>query len=777
MKRICLATVLLFSPIIVRAGIELARGGKPVAEIVRSETADEAVQFAAEELQFWIEKISGARAPIRTQLGTARQKIVLGVLGQSPLLAPIQDSFRNDAADLAGNDGYAVRTRNGIVYLFATVPKGVLNGVFRLIYRNTDLIWARPNSEFGTIYSEDADLAFSETDYLDVPVFILRGWQMHGGVTESELWQVRNGTNWSARMTVGSNPNVKRHGTIMEYGGGHNLTGLFITEKKYFEEHPEFFPEKDGKRVRPSESRYRTQLCFTNSDMTTAFLNELDTRIRANPDFTTYRVMIEDTWAQCECAECTKAITLPDGSTLEYSKDRKSPFRSTQFFMWLNQLGEHLLKHYPGKRILTFGYFFTAVPPKVPIAPNISISFCPITKDSKEPLTGPTNREWDRRFRAWMDITTQLTWREYFGLVGAFPRPMDVVALNDLGLVASRGVNRTYSEIYGDGKSPRMDGAKAWDLNAMYYWTMTNGLWNPSRQAVPELRRQFLQRVYGSGANDVREFYSLVEAAWFRTSGKSGWNDSPMKNWRKTVLEHQLMVPCRQALERAAGKVAHPNGQRMLAALRQAFEEHVTVFDKLTFRGSAAKAQATPAFNPDFDDAEWARAEALDLFLERNDAAFPDRTVVRVLHDAKALYVGAKCSDKAPDKIHGKAAGQPRDEWPVGDKFEIFLAGENAGRPCYYQLAWDSRANRYDGRNRDKAWNGTWTLKTSIGPDGWSSFVVIPWSDLGLKSAPKTVNAGFLRYWNHNSKSPKLGTWFGGDAHDLADLYPITLKP
>lgn len=777
MKRVCLSVMLLFPFASSHAALQLARNGNPVAEIVRSDNADEAVLFAAGELQFWIEKISGAKLSILSEPGPAPQRIVLGVLGQSPLPASVQESFREDAAGLAGNDGYAVRERGNTVYLFASVPKGIVNGVFRLIYRNTDLIWARPNSEFGTIYSENPDLAFADTDYLDVPAYILRGWQMHDRVAEAELWQVRNGTNWSSRMTLQSNPDVKRHGTIMEYGGGHNLTGLYITEKKYFEEHPEFFPEMDGKRIRPSERRYRTQLCFSNPEMTRAFIEELDSRIQANPDFTTYRVMIEDTWEQCTCAECTKPIILPDGSKLEYSDDRNSPFRSTQFFIWLNRLAAHLEEHYPGKRILTFGYFFTAVPPRVPVAPNISISFCPITKNSKEPLTGPTNGEWYERFLSWMEITSQLTWREYYGLTGPFPRPMDIVALDDLELVAKHGVNRTYSEMYGDGKGKRIDGTKVWDLNAMYFWTMTNGLWTPSRQEVPELRRQFLRRVYGEGADDVREFYSLIEAAWFRTDGLSRWNDSVMKNWRATVLEHRLTVPCRQALERATGKDMHPNGRRMLTALRQAFEEHVSGFERMTFKGSAAKAVATPVFDPGFTTADWAKAEVLDFFLQRDDVAFPERTEVRVLYDAKGLYIGARCFDKAPDKIYAKAAGQPRDVWPEGDKFEVFLAGKNKGRPCYYQFAWDSQANRYDGLNRDKSWNGEWTLETCIDSEGWSSLATVPWTDLGLDSAPRIVKAGFLRYWNHNSQSPGLGSWFGGGAHDPGDLYPVTLNP
>ena len=618
-----------------QADLRLARDGEPVAEIIVDARAHPAVAFAAEELQLWVREISGATLPILHAPGAANQRIALGVVGRSGALGGIPGRFPDDVSRLQGNDGYAVHTVEGDVYLFASVPKGVLNGVHKLLFKNTDLIWARPNPDFGTIYSRDPNLSFAKTDGVDVPVYVLRGWQTRGEA--SELWQVRNGTNWTAKMT--GNPNYLKHGIVMEFGGGHNLTGLYIAEKKYFDAHPDFFPMKDGERVRPSSRRYRTQLCFTNPAMTEAFIHELDQRIRDNPQFTTYRVMIEDTWEQCECPECTKAIRTPDGTTLAYSKDRGSPFRSTQFFIWLNHLAEHMLQHHPGKRILTFGYFFTATPPKVGIAPNISISFCPITKNSKERLTGPSNTVWHTRFLDWMKITNQLTWREYFGLVGPFPRPTDVIALSDLALVNTHGINRTYSELYGDTPGRRMDGTKAWDLNAMYSWVMTQGLWDP-RQDVHTLRAEFLGRVYGAGADDVREFYRLIEEAWFKTPGTSRWNDRASANWMNCVVKKQLQAPCRAALEHAAAKVAHPNGRKMLAALRKTFEEQIAPFETMAMRGSALRTATTPEFEPEFGTGDWAQAEPLSQFYNRlGTGPYDEKTVVRILYDDDALYL------------------------------------------------------------------------------------------------------------------------------------------
>lgn len=773
---VCLTTLCALGS--AQAELQLAQDGKPTAEIAVDAKAHPAVAFAAEELQLWVQKISGATLPIVNAPGPASHRITLGVVGRSEVLGAIPDRFPDDVAKLQGNDGYAVRTVGGDVYLFANMPKGVLNGVYRLLFNNTDLIWARPNTDFGTIYSPNANLAFTQTDALDVPVYLLRGWQMIGSGKQgaSELWQIRNGTNWTARMT--GNPDYLKHGIVMEYGGGHNLTGLYIKAKKYFETHPDFFPMKKGERVRPSSRRYRTQLCFTNRAMTKVFIAELDQRIRANPQFTTYRVMIEDTWEQCECPDCTKPIQLPDGTTLPYSKDRGRAFRSTQFFIWLNQLAEHMIEHHPGKRILTFGYFFTATPPEVKIAPNISISFCPITKNSKERLTGPSNKVWHARFLDWMEITSQLTWREYFGLVGPFPRPTDVIALSDLALINTQGINRTYSELYSDAPGRRMDGTKAWDLNAMYSWVMTNGLWDP-RQDVQALRSEFLRRVYGAGAKDVGEFYRLIEEAWFATPGTSRWNDSAFANWRDHVIKKRLQAPCQAALERAAAKVTHPNGQRMLSALRRTFGEQIVQFEGMRFRGSATKTTTAPAFVPDFQSGDWATAEPLSQFYNRlGSGLFDEKTVVRVLYDDVALYFGAKCFDKDVATLHSLPAGQPRDKWPAGDKFEIFLTGRNGDKACYYQFAYDVNGNRFDARSRSRSWNGAWQLATHTTDNGWSSMVTIPWSDLGLDSAvrPMSIDALFLRYWNHNQHSPKLGLWLAGSAHQPNTFCPIELK-
>ncbi|HOG51472.1 MAG TPA: hypothetical protein PKY10_12855, partial [Lentisphaeria bacterium] len=54
-----------------QAAFPLAKNGQPAARIVIAADAHPAVAYAAEELQRWVEAISGARLPIDTGAGGA----------------------------------------------------------------------------------------------------------------------------------------------------------------------------------------------------------------------------------------------------------------------------------------------------------------------------------------------------------------------------------------------------------------------------------------------------------------------------------------------------------------------------------------------------------------------------------------------------------------------------------------------------------------------------------------------------------------------------------
>ena len=61
--------------------------------------------------------------------------------------------------------------------------------------------------------------------------------------------------------------------------------------------------------------------------------------------------------------------------------------------------------NYPGKRILTFAYLFTVIPPKCQLEDNIDISFAPISKNAKFDLSQPGSEKTRDQFLNWNKIT------------------------------------------------------------------------------------------------------------------------------------------------------------------------------------------------------------------------------------------------------------------------------------------------------------------------------------------------------------------------------------
>ncbi len=712
------------------AQVPLARNGQPVAEIVLSADAPPPMRYAAEELQLHVELISGAKLPILQAPGTATHRIVLAV-------APV--GYEDDVRRIGATDGYAVRTRGNTVTVLGAIPKGVLNGVYKLLTRNSDLIWARPDPEFGTLFTKNPDFALTQTDWIDIPVYILRGWQMGGkGERDASVWQIRQGSNWTA-ANMSKGEESARFGTVLEYGGGHNLTGLYITGAKYFKDHPDYFPFFNGARQDPRAHKYRTQLCFSNTEMTAAFIRELDARIAQAPDYDTYRIMIEDVWQMCECPECVKPLVLEDGTTVEFKDE---DFRSTQFFLWLNTIARHFQKNWPGKRILTFAYFFTEIPPRIKIEPNISISFCPIQKDSKKRIDEPGNEQTLERFHKWIANTPEITWREYFGLCAPFPRPIDAVALYDWSYVNRHGVKRTYSEMRSDAFIGGKEEVRSWDVNAPYFWVIANAAWNPARD-VESLRNEFFTRVYGPAASDVKAFYTLIEKSFFTTPGISRYNDRAALNWRQSVVNAGLVDDCRAALDRAAAKGLDGKRGAMLAALRTVFDFYIGLLKNSSV--SASRATTPPALDPLFASGDWAKAKPAKMFFVSNrESLYPQRTELRVLYDERNLYFGIRCSHPDPKRMEYWRDPGADNRFLKCEHFEIFLRGGwDAAKP-FVQMAVDPAGNRYSGVRS----NRKWSAQAQVTDDGWSALVTVAWADLKLDPAKTSkLQGAFIRQY------------------------------
>ncbi|NLG15404.1 MAG: DUF4838 domain-containing protein [Lentisphaerae bacterium] len=573
MRTSALLTFLLMP--VVAIGFEVVGTSGARAEIVLDADAPAPVVHAAAELRHWVKEITDVELPIGDGKSGLPNKICLTVSQE------VLDKYPQKSQFLAGNDGFGVSLDGSVLYVFGTQPKGVLNGVYELLFLNTDIIWARPNLEFGTLFTKRSNLSFTVTDWVDKPCYLMRGWQTRYGATDVEFnWAVRNLSNWSSYSTMKTQPLNDKCGMLKEAYFGHNVTGLYITPEKYFDKHPEYFCEINGKRVRPTGA-HRSQLCFSNQDMIQDFIKEFDRLVDAWPGSEMYGVFAEDNYDRCRCKSCEADILLPDGKVL---KSDSSNFYSTRFFLFVNQIARHAKQKYPGIKVSTYGYFFTEIPPAIPVEDNIVILLCPITKNVKYPVTSPKNKTTFNKMQGWLEKTSNIIICDYYGLTRVYPRPADLSVAADYRYQYERGIRYTHSEIMSDGVNrtdPERDlGIKTWDGNSIYYWVMSRLAWNPYQNPY-ELRQIYLNRVFSEAADDVKRYLDITEYVWHKNGEPSFWSTEPDHSWN-TMCILDLVDEAKEALNRAKSRKLSDKSRKMLMALVKGLEDNpVLEFNQL----------------------------------------------------------------------------------------------------------------------------------------------------------------------------------------------------
>lgn len=167
----------------------------------------------------------------------------------------------------------------------------------------------------------------------------------------------------------------------------------------------------------------------------------------------------------------------------------------------------------------------------------------------------------------------------------------------------------------------------------------------------------------------------------------------------------------------------------------------------------------------------WERANAADTFIQQdpqNGQPATERTVVRVVYDADALYIGAMLYDREPDKWLGY---QRRRDETLGadDRFQWVLDPYLDGQNGYFfeinpsGLMGDGLISSTSVQNRN--WDGIWDLRVHHSDLGWSVEIQIPFRTLNFDPNQTDWGINFQRtvrrkneesFWNGWARNQNL---------------------
>jgi hypothetical protein len=170
----------------------------------------------------------------------------------------------------------------------------------------------------------------------------------------------------------------------------------------------------------------------------------------------------------------------------------------------------------------------------------------------------------------------------------------------------------------------------------------------------------------------------------------------------------------------------------------------------------AVRVDAPVRIDGRIDEAAWATADVASDFVQQQPQVgqpSTERTEVRVLYDADAVYVAARMSDPHPDSMEAplarRDAAVTNSEWfnlvldSFHDRRTAFRFGVNpAGlrRDVYH----------FDDGASDASWDAVWDVATSTDSAGWTAEFRIPLSQLRFNApaagAEQTWGVQFFRY-------------------------------
>ena len=492
------------------------------AEIVAPKDFYNSLELAARDLQFWIEKMTGAKLPIvEKPSGTMPIRVFLN----DPAA---QRRWKKDVEWLKGGkdvDGYFVHTDGNDIHIGCAVPNdakwsdmkglglpfdacpvGAFRGAIALLENNSTILFASLNKELGTVYDETPDFTVVWGEGRSRPATCGRGWLCGHDMRNTRAIDLFGLDMWSAR----NKGNIRMPHRLSGHG---NYSGEMI----------EYVPDKDPYRTFDGKKRiplgyYNGQICLGAPDaLALAISNGIvkTERLFAQPyPVASIGFWNEDNHRVCVCDACTKPIVGDDGTVLTSSKqtdkekmigEGEALYRSTQYMRFVNGLADGVAAKYPGVKTEILAYLFQSTVPKCRISPNVAWTYCPYFArwSYNAPMFHPVSNHIFNNFTAMQEKGGEMHVYDYHAfsppLNSAFTAMAEASAA-DYGWYADHGAKMTGAEFVGSIAKPENP------IAMMNGWLFNQVGWDADYRKVEALRKYYLRRLYREGAPAVEAY-------------------------------------------------------------------------------------------------------------------------------------------------------------------------------------------------------------------------------------------------------------------------------
>lgn len=472
---VCLLTAAVPAGAAEKAELTLASGGETDYRIIVSADAAPAELTAAETLADYLNRITGAVFPVRTDDEPFSEKeLVVGVTDRDPILGIDRDAMDDDAVRVA-----AVGER---LFFTGGTARGAVYSVYTFLEDHLGCRWFTLELTV-TPHVEELTVPLPLDFFYEPPIRLRQSYW---------LFSTRDPAFCAAH---------KLHGVMSylseKYGGAHFEMAINsvhtlqnVIRPDMFAEHPEYFGADESGTRRPDR-----QPCLTDPEVL-SLVTESALEYCRNYG-AVYSVSQNDGMDFCKCERCA-AFNAAHGGV-----------DSAALIAFVNSVAKAVDEAFPGRMIETLAYQRSQEPPKgLAPAKNVVVRLCPISTcvlHDLDDLKCPSNAAFDRDMTGWAALTKNIyVWdysTDFQYIFALFPNVNTLQAR--YRYFRDRNVISVFEHGCGEDIVPG-------ELHELKTYLTLKLLWDPDTDVERHIR-EFCSAYYGGAADDVIDFINEFE--------------------------------------------------------------------------------------------------------------------------------------------------------------------------------------------------------------------------------------------------------------------------
>ncbi|MCD6393733.1 MAG: DUF4838 domain-containing protein [Planctomycetes bacterium] len=460
--------------------LAIAEGGKSNYSIVLSGQATTQDKKAAQELQYWLEKMTTVKLPIVTEGSALKDKSQIISLGYTRQL---QDANLSAVKEDLEDEGYGIAVQDKKLFLWGGRTRGVINAVFALLEEDLGCRWY---TDEAIMIPKNPTLKFTPVSRTYIPVLKLR--DPYYFVAFNGTWSLRNRTNAPGAKVP------EEWGGYMEYCNGDSTdhSSMFVhtfhdllSPDEYYEKHPEYFMlDEDG-------NRDTHQLCTTHPEVVRIVIDSVKRYLRANPNARIISVSKMDGGGTCLCSKC-RALDEAEGTHM------------ASLLYLVNGVAEAIEEEFPHVTVSTLAYLETVKPPRT-IRPrkNVAIRLCSDDVGAwLRPFEPSRVCQFGQLVKAWSAVHDRIHIWHYTVNFSHYLAPMPNMEniAEDIGFL----VDNHAEGIMTQGAFQSV-GERDW----LRSWVFAKLMWDPYLD-LDELMHDFIYGYFGKSAPAIAEYNALL---------------------------------------------------------------------------------------------------------------------------------------------------------------------------------------------------------------------------------------------------------------------------